>query len=30
MKEWCMEHPWMTLFIILALCDALGKWGASR
>lgn len=21
MKEWCMEHPWMTFFLILALLE---------
>jgi hypothetical protein len=30
MKEWCIEHPWMTFFIILALLDLLAAAVTSR
>lgn len=23
MKEWCINHPWMTFFIILSLIDSI-------
>lgn len=22
MKDWCLEHPWMTFFILGTLCDS--------
>lgn len=27
MKEWCLQHPWLTFFVLLAFAEALGNWG---
>lgn len=24
MKEWCFAHPWMTFFICICMCQAIG------
>ncbi|MBV4417192.1 hypothetical protein KM789_13345 [Clostridium tyrobutyricum] len=26
MYNWCMQHPWMTFFILFVLADSVGHW----
>lgn len=30
MLEWCMAHPWMTFFILLAFANAIGELGKTK
>lgn len=30
MLEWCMTHPWMTFFILLALAESIGNIGSTK
>jgi len=27
MQEWCLQHPWMTFFILVTLAESVGKLG---
>lgn len=30
MYNWCIQHPWMTFFILFVLADSVGYWFNNR